>query len=176
MANRYLIELLQQEVQEAQQEVTKLRGSLRYRLGDTLLQALPLSWRSLRILPGLWRLARQRGGAGGSAASSSSLKLPLAAVEAGHLLLGAAPAASGSSAGAWVTEDAELMALRLRADAPIASLTLRCLSVSVVRQLARLQQSGCRIIWCPDPGTHHAPELVAYVVGLADECRSGEIV
>jgi len=177
LANRYLIELLQQEVQEAQQEVIKLRSSLRYRLGDTLLQALPLSWRSFRILPSLWCLVRQRRGrARGSAASSSFLKLPLAAVESGHLLLGAAPAASGGGAEAWITEDAELMALRLRTDAPIASLTLGYLSVSVVRQLARLQQQGCRIIWCPDPGVHHAPELVAYVAALADECRSGETV
>ena len=176
MANRYLVELLQQEAQEAQLEVVKLRNSLRYRLGDALLQVLPLSLGSFRVLPALWRLVRQRGSTfSGSVAVPSTLKLPSVALDADHLLLGLAPAVGGS-AEVWATENAELMALRLRTDAPIASLTLGCLSVSVVRQLARLQQQGCRIIWCPDPDDHHAPELVAYVVALADECRSGESV
>ncbi|MCG6658046.1 hypothetical protein HOP52_09795 [Halomonas campisalis] len=174
LGNIFLIELLRQEVRDAEQELSNLRSSLRYSIGDMLLQALPLSWRSFRVLPKLWRLYRQYSGgrAPGTAAAHSLLKLPETALGAEHLLLG--PTSAEGGAHAWATEDVELMALRLRADAPVASLTLRCLSASVVRQLARVQQQGGRIIWWPNPEISNAPELEAYVVALADECRSGD--
>ena len=172
MANDEMIDLLREQVKEAEQELQALRSSLRYRIGDIVLQALPLSWRSVRVLPRLLTLYKRRhsavGGAG--AISTHTSNLPQSALLTTGLGLGTG---LESTSQCWATTDAALMALRLRADAPVTSLVLRSLSVPIVRQLARVQQNGGKVIWWPDPNVQHSVELEAYVVALADECRLG---
>lgn len=173
MTNHFLIKLLREEVKEAEQELQNLRISLRYKIGDVLLQALPISWRSFQVLPRLFKLYKNRASSSNTPVRNLSLSKqpPKSALISSNLALGVD---FTDSSDFWSTSDAELMALRLYSDAPITSLVLRSLSVSVVRQLARIQQNGAKVIWWPDPAIEHPRDLEAYVVALADECRYGE--
>lgn len=173
LKNDEMVVLLREQLKEAEQELQSVRNSLRYRIGDIALQAVPLSWRSLRLLPRLWELYRSmRSGVGrGGGVVSSQLAIDESALRSADLSLGKG---LESKLGRWITDDAELMAQRLFMGAPVSSLTLRTLSVPVARQLGRLHQGGTKIIWWPDPEVDHPPELVSYVAPLFDKCRLEE--
>jgi hypothetical protein len=165
-------DLLLAEVEITRQELETLRAGIRYRLGEVLLQAFPLSWRSLRVLPRLYilyRTYRRNQSAQSRSALRSAPGLTTAARECKRIVFSRAPVAL--DADTWSTDDPAALALRLDT-APVQQLVLRAVTESIARRLGRLQLQGCQIIWWPE-----APEsgstLELYTRALASECRSG---
>jgi hypothetical protein len=164
--------LLLAEIESRQQELDALRSSIRYRLGDVMMQALPLSWRSLRVLPRLYALfrtyRRNLGRRSGPEASTKTALTPQA-LGASVIYYGKAPM-QGMSA-AWCCTDPVALIERLDV-APVSELILCEISEPIARRLGRLQLQGCRIIWWPSLPETDDP-LQQYVRSLADECRYG---
>lgn len=164
--------LLLAEIESRQQELDALRSSIRYRLGDEMLQALPLSWRSLRVLPRLYALFRtyRRNLISRSRAEvAATTELTVQASSASVIYYGEAPAESLSTA--WWCSDPVALVARLDM-APVSQLVLREISEPIARRLGRLQRQGCRVIWWP-LGPETGDPLQQYVQSLADECRYG---
>ncbi|WP_137088530.1 hypothetical protein [Ectopseudomonas oleovorans] len=164
--------LLLAEIESRQQELDALRSSIRYRLGDEMLQALPLSWRSLRVLPRLYALFRTyrrnlipRSRKAGVAKTALTVQASNASV----IYYGGAPAESSSAV--WWCSDAAALLARLDM-APVSQLVLREINEPIARRLGRLQLQGCQIIWWPSLPEAVDP-LQRYVQSLADECRYG---
>lgn len=165
--------LLLAEIETRQQELDALRSSIRYRLGDEMLQALPLSWRSLLVLPrlyGLFRTYRRNLIPRSRKAGVAKTALTVQASNASVIYYGGAPAESSSAA--WWCSDAAALLARLDM-APVSQLVLRHINEPIARRLGRLKMQGCRIIWWPEE--EQADSLMEnYVRALADECRAGE--
>jgi hypothetical protein len=163
--------LLLAELDQARAEADSLRASIRYRLGDLLLQGFPLSWRSLKVIPKFFFLYRtyKRGGSVGGVFKPLASVIPSEAYACRNLML------SGenhiAAADVWCTADAAALAARLDARAP-CQLTLRFVTESIARRLGRLKMQGCHIIWWPEVEQTDSP-LESYVRALADEHRVG---
>lgn len=173
--DKFLIELLREDVKETEQELNSLRSSLRYQVGDTVLKALPLSVQSFRVLPRLFELYRSHG----KANSFNDKKISdMNSVIQKSLSFDELGLGKGfkNAPQLWTTTDAELMALRLRSAVPVTSIVLRTLSVTVVRQLARYKLAGTKIVWWPDPNAQHSADLEAYIVALADQSFFGDVL
>ncbi len=165
--------MLLAEIETRQQELDALRSSIRYRLGDEMLQALPLSWRSLRVLPrlyGLFRTYRRNLIPRSRKAAVAKTALTVQASNASVIYYGGAPAESLSAA--WWCSDAATLLARLDM-APVSQLVLRHINEPIARRLGRLKMQGCRIIWWPE-GEQADSVMESYIRALADECRAGE--
>lgn len=168
----FLKSLLQAELEQVRAEVDSLRASIRYRLGDLMLQGFPLSWRSLKVLPRFFSLYRTYRRNTSTRIFSERLvsQLPAEALVCRTLLLTRDPRCAIETL--WATSDAVALASRLDI-APTSELTLRFVTESVARRLGRLKMQGCRIIWWPE-GEQAGSVMESYVRALADECRAGE--
>ena len=163
--------LLLAELDQARAELDSLRASIRYRLGDLILQGVPLSWRSVRILPRIFSLYRtyRRNGAGRVAVRRFVSQVPPGALTSQKFLLSRT---SGKTAeDIWYTADAVELSSRLDIG-PVTQLTLRFVTESIARRLGRLKMQGCHIIWWPEVEQTDSP-LESYVRALADEHRVG---
>lgn len=169
LSQKVLVDLLRESINESEQELHSLRNSLRYKIGDVMLQALPLSYRSLTIIPLLFKLYKNQSGNLG--AKSRAFKASEVSTHSTNQIfeLGLGTGFNIKPS-LWTTTDPELMALRLRSHEQLDSIILRTLSSSVVRQLARHKYAGTKIVWWPEPLVEHSSELVSYVISLADEC------
>ncbi len=170
-SERLLRALLLAELDQARAETESLRTSIRYRLGDLLLQGFPLSWRSIKILPRfffLYRTYRKSGSTIGVYKRLASAP-PSEAFACRNLVLSRANHIA--AADAWCTADAAALAARLDSGAP-RQLTLRFVTEPIARRLGRLKMQGCHIIWWPELEQTDSP-LECYVRALADECRTG---
>lgn len=178
MSKKYedqIIELLRAESEGARSEVEALRASLRYRLGDLLLQVLPLSWRSLYILPRLlmfyrtYKRNRMKVESNKLYEAASQISIDL---KCSCLIFAQSVAETEWDRGACRTDDSAVVQARLDAG-PLSRLVLGKVDEQIVRRLGRLKLQGCEIIWCPEaPETDSAIEH--YVRALADECRYGD--
>lgn len=164
--------LLLAEIESRQQELDALRSSIRFRLGDVMLQVLPLSWRSLQVLPrlyALFRTHRRNQGRRSRPEPTTQTALTSQALGASVIYYGK-EAVEGVSAACSFTDPVALVA---RLDmAPVSQLILRDISEPIARRLGRLQLQECRIIWWPSVPEADDP-LQQYVRSLADECRYG---
>lgn len=175
-ANELLIRLLRVEVETARAETDALINSLRYRLGDLLLQALPISWRSFQIFPRVYALfstyrRNVRGRVGVAATRSAMVSLSATALRCNSIEFTQAAADTSLHNDVWSTNDSDLLVARLDM-APVSQLILRDISEPIARRLGRLQLQGCQIIWWPSLPEAVDP-LQRYVQSLADECRYG---
>lgn len=164
--------LLLAEIESRQQELDALRSSIRYRLGDEIMQVLPLSWRSLLVLPrlySLFRTYRRNLGRRSRAEVATTSALTAQALNASVIYYGKVSAESLSAA--WCCADPVALVARLDM-APVSQLVLREISEPIARRLGRLQLQGCRVIWWP-PVPEAGDPLQQYVRSLADECRYG---
>lgn len=170
-----LIEVLRAEVDAARAETDVVRASLRYRLGDLLLQALPISWGAWRVFPRvlfLYRTYRRSyvekkpAGRVKSSATSST------AIDCNCLIVSTAPVGVEHKPGVHCVTDPAAALERLDA-APLSQLVLRKVDESIVRRLWRLKLQGCHIVWWPESLEAHLP-IERYVRVLADECRYGD--
>ncbi|KJU78803.1 MAG: hypothetical protein C0452_10780 [Pseudomonas sp.] len=165
--------LMLAEIESRQQELDALRSSIRFRLGDVMLQALPLSWRSLQVLPrlyALFRTHRRNQGRRSRPESITQTALTSQALGASVIYYGK-EAVEGVSAAACSFTDPVALVARLDM-APVSQLILRDISEPIARRLGRLQLQECRIIWWPSVPEADDP-LQQYVRSLADECRYG---
>jgi hypothetical protein len=164
--------LMLAEIESRQQELDALRSSIRYRLGDVMMQALPLSWRSLRVLPRLYALFRTyRRNLERRSRPEAATKTALTSQALGaSVIYYGKEAAQGMAAACSFTDPVALVA---RLDmAPVSQLILREISEPIARRLGRLQLQECRIIWWPSVPEADDP-IQQYVRSLADECRYG---
>lgn len=164
--------LLLAEIESRQQELDALRSSIRYRLGDVMMQALPLSWRSLRVLPRLYALfSTYRRNLALRSRSDMASRTALASQALGASVIYYGKDTAEGMSTAWCCADPEVLVTRLDM-APPSQLILREISEPIARRLGRLQLQKCQIIWWPSvPET--ADPLQHYVQSLADECRYG---
>lgn len=161
-----LIQLLRAEVESSRAEADSVRSSIRYRLGDVLLQALPLSFRSVRVVPKLMALLltyrrNVRRGRQGAAGLSKVATVPADALSCQHVVFNPALSFSRVVDGVWQTNDKVSLVARLEA-APLARLELHAVTEPIARRLARLQWQGTHVD-CHD--TADDP-LVQYAQGL----------
>lgn len=161
-----LVSVLRAEVESARSETDAVRNSLRYRLGDVLLQAFPLSLRSFRVVPKVMALVftyrrNVRASAGQGAAVQA---LPSEALRCSQVLFN--PDVSGSSVvdGAWQTNNERLLLARLEVS-PVEKLVLKAVSQPIARRLARLHWQGCRIECCADKSTPYAQYASGFSAG-----------
>lgn len=170
-----LIRLLRAEVDSLRAESEALRGSIRYRLGDLMLQGLPLSFNSFRIIPRFFRvfLAYRRsillGRPFGGSPSAVSV-VPVPTLCCAQLIFDPTLPDSLVLNGVWQTNDEGLLVARLDA-LPPSYLELHALSENIARRLARLKSQGCRIECYADTPAH----LVRYVQGVVRDNWDGEI-
>lgn len=152
--NQALVDLLRSEIESAHAEADAVRSSIRYRLGDVLLQALPLSFRSLGALPQavLLLLNHRRqismGMPVGTALSNSNLSAE--ALRCSAVVFDPELPCSRVFDGVWHTNDEGLLLLRLDTSA-VVHLDLYRVTEPIARRVARLQWQGCQIVFCVAP-------------------------
>lgn len=174
-ANDWLVSLLRAEVEAARAETDAVRTSLRYRLGDVLLQALPLSLRSVRVIPKLFALlmtyrrgVRRRRPAGMAGVSFAAL--PVGALQCSQVIYKPDVSATSVVDGVLQTNDEGVLVARIDAGA-IDLLVLYAVSEPIARRLARLQWQGCRFDCRADSTT----PVVQYAQGLAVGAQAGDV-
>jgi hypothetical protein len=167
-----MIELLYAEVESARSEADALRTSIRYRLGDVLLQAQPFSWRSILVLPRLYavyRTYRRNLYVKSITSVRAAPGQPFIAQGCPSVLFARSPVDIAKDI--YVTNDSAAVVARLDA-APLQQLVLRAITEPIARRLGRLQLQGCEIIWWPEAPESDNPFEV-YVRSMASECRYG---
>jgi len=170
----YLVEALREDVASLEAELDVLRGSLRYRVGDLVLQMAVSPMRSgLRPLHRLVRLllgARRR--AAGSSIVAAVRDLPDVVSSAPVIVLGRAPPEHHSlGPDLWITDDVEAVCRRIDSGVVGDRLVIRRAEPAFLRRLERARLAGWRVTWWPEPGPGDAPSLALYARAHADECR-----
>lgn len=162
-ANTHLIRLLQADVELARAETEALRSSIRYRLGDVLLQALPLSFRSLRVVPRLLALLlthrRNRNMRSARSIAMVNEHLPLGAFQCFDIAF--KPSLSQWSIitnERWETNNESVLLARLDAG-PVRNLELDTVTEPIARRLARLQWQGCVVVVHDSKNNNNEPWL-----------------
>lgn len=176
-ANELLISLLRLEIEGARAEIDSLTNSLRFRLGDILLQSLPISWRSFQVFPRLYALfstyrRSATGRLGVAAARSAMVTVSAIALRCNSIEFVRTVTNALLHNDVWSTNDSDLLVARIDM-APVSQLVLRHINEPIARRLGRLKMQGCRIIWWPE-GEQADSVMESYVRALADECRAGE--
>lgn len=172
--NFHLIRLLQEEAESAREDAMAVRNSVRYRIGGLVIQALPPSIQSFRILKQLFMLFLNRRSSNPSAehaADSHSVKSKVS-----KWVFSSFKGEDEEGLDVWVTSNYQLLAEHAdKTDGP-KIFVLRELSTAVVRRIARLQLQGWHIVWHPQPHTEYDAAMLDYVLSIANECRTGESV
>lgn len=168
---RYTIDLLQSELESAQSESQEIRNSLRYRLGDTFLEALPLSLHSISVVARLLKILVSHRRASRNASQlkgngTSGELLGPAVAECRHIIYRPSSDTSRVDESSWQTGNLELLISRLDS-CPPAQLTLHEVNEPIARRLARLQLQGCFIECCfSSQDAHHL-----YAQALTSEAK-----
>lgn len=166
----YLVRLLKEEVAQSQAQVRNIQGSLRYRAGSLLMEALSPSRRSFHALLSLLKLffTQSRGRVAKRAASTSLVVPDVARCSKKLMLVSPLYAGPPVGSGVWATPDAAQLALVMDATTTPGTILLQQLDQAVLRRLARWQAMGGRIEWQPVPGTVYSPILLGYLQSLLD--------
>ena len=166
-ARRYLIRLLQADVESARAEAKAVRGSIRYRLGDVLLQAFPLSFRSFRVMPRFLALllTHRRNVRSTRSVGVTAEHLPAGAFQCRDVVY--KPSLSqwlivGNNS--WETNNEAALLARLDAG-PLKRLELYAITEPIARRLARLQLQGCVVVLHVSDKNIQAP-LLRYALAL----------
>lgn len=173
-ANTHLIRLLQADVESARAETEAVRSSIRYRLGDVLLQALPLSFRSFRVVPRLLALllTHRRNMRSARSVAVTSEHLPVAAFQCGHVVF--KPSLSQwliVGRECWETNNEAALLVRLDAG-PVKRLELYAITEPITQRLARLQWQGCVVVLHVSDKNSQAP-LLRYAQALCMNSNNG---
>lgn len=173
-AKTHLIRLLQADVESARAETEAMRSSIRYRLGDVLLQALPLSFRSFRVIPRLLALllTHRRNVRSTRSAAVTAEHLPAGAFQCSDVVF--KPTLSqwlivGNNS--WETNNEAALLARLDAG-PVKRLTLYAITEPIARRLARLQWQGCVVVLHVSDKNSQAP-LLRYAQALCMNSNNG---
>jgi hypothetical protein len=173
IANDGLVSVLRAEVQSARAEASAVRNSLRYRLGDALLGAFPISLKSFRVIPKVLVLLfthRRNVRASAHGAGSAVEALPSESVQCSHVSYDPGGSHTSVDDGVWRTNTERLLLARLEAG-PVKELVLHAVSEPIARRLARLQWQGCRIECLAEAGTPFAD----YAQGLAADSHTRRV-
>jgi hypothetical protein len=170
----YLVEALREDVTSLEAELEMLRASLRYRVGELVLQMAVSPMRSgVRTLRRLARLligARRR--AVGSGGAPLARDLPDAAIKARVVVLGQSlPDSHGLGRELWMTEDVDAVCGMIDAGVVGDRLVLRQAVPALLRRLERARVTGWRVLWWPEPESDQLPALAAYARAHCDESR-----
>ena len=162
-----LLDILKTELDSARAETEAVRSSIRYRLGDVLLQALPLSFRSFRVVPRLLALllTHRRNVRSTRSVAVTAEHLPVAAFQCSDVVF--KPSLSqwlivGNNS--WETNNEAALLARLDAG-PVKRLTLYAITEPIARRLARLQWQGCVVVLHVSDKNSQAP-LLRYAQAL----------
>lgn len=143
-----LIRVLRAELESVRADADAVRSSIRYRLGDVLLQALPLSFRSLRVIPKLLALLimYRRNVRAAKPVTLTAAEIPAKAMACTEVVY--KPSLSQwliVDHSSWHTNNEATLLARLDAG-PLQQLVLYAVTEPIARRLARLHWQGCRVV------------------------------
>jgi hypothetical protein len=169
----YLVAALREDIAACEAELELLRGSLRYRVGGWLLEALPLGRRTFVIFFRVLRFYVKRTAGGAPQAKRLPSSLPAAFSGSSDVVVFGWENPEGwVDDEVWGTTDADGTAERLDASVSQGVLVIRQVDQRILRRVARLRRKGWRVVYEPNEKVKEAnPALVAYALGHVDEYR-----
>lgn len=171
--NSYLVQLLRADLASKEAEVASLRSSLRYRLGGWLIEAWPLSRRTLvNIIRLLIVFSRFNGRNRGTRRETQAPNLrAIAGADTPVLIFGEQALGDYCRRSIFCSDDPVVLIQLLDKERPPGTLVVKLANEAIVRRLSRLRLNGWRVVWQPEGGINAIDaHLVAYLESHADEC------
>lgn len=171
----YLLEVMRETLASSEAELQLLRNSLRYRLGESLLEAFPLGPKTILVFIRLLRFYFKRSMENRAAPSNLRSRFAESDIKSRVIVFGSTVPDGFRQRGIRLTNDPEFVCHKLDLGQPCGTLVIRRPVQEILRRLTRARNAGWYVVWCPEAdASEQFSAFAAYARAHVDECQEAK--